>query len=173
MQGKKEENSSEINYEKIIDEGRELVSKMGKYREGEYFINLALLSHNIVETSKITCIGIKQFLNLKLQNENNISIIVKKYYQYFRDKKHKSLSSDAVFSILRGFYRGASIYSENNKYFLSSFCLYKFKQICNELRMKVEQNIESLYTQVMRQISVKVSIFNLSSMKRKTSSRQT
>jgi hypothetical protein len=154
MQDKNQDQNEEINYEKIIAQGREFIADKGEFRKGEYFINLALLSHNIVESSKINCIGIKSFLNLKLLNEHFITIIVKKYYSYFKEKKHKTFSSDTLTSIVKGFYRGGLMLFDSKKYFLSAFCLYKAKQILIEQRMKVDEALESKISQVMKTIFV-------------------
>ena len=157
MQEKKEENE-EINYEKIISQGRDLINENGQYRKGEYYINLALLSHNIIESSKINCIGIKSFLNLKLNNEHYIIIIVKKYFNYIKEKRLKSFSSDTITSIVKGFYRGGLILNDNKKHFLAAFCLYKAKQILIEQKQNVDESIETRIKQVMSEITSTVMI---------------
>lgn len=162
MQEKKQEVNEEINYEKIITQGRDLINDCGEFKKGEYFINLALLSHNIVESSKINCIAIKSFLNFKLHNEHFLCIIVKKYFSYIKEKKHRSFSSDTILSLVKGFYRGGLIFLETGKFFLSAFCLYKAKQLLVEQKQKVEKNIEDKLIQVMTSISTIVLFYLLS-----------
>jgi len=130
-----------------------LINEHGEFRKGEYFINLALLSHNIVESSKINCVAIKSFLNFKLQNEHFINVIVKKYLSYIKEKKHRSFSTETNTSLVKGFYRGGLMYLDTKKYFLSALCLYKAKQLLIEQKQQVEQNIENKIIQVMTNIS--------------------
>ena len=82
----------------------------------------------------------------------------KKYFNYIKEKRLKSFSSDTITSIVKGFYRGGLILNDNKKHFLAAFCLYKAKQILIEQKQNVDESIETRIKQVMSEITSTVMI---------------
>ncbi len=129
----------DVNYQKLIEEGKKLIVEEKNYLNGEYFLNLALLASHIDPQSKINVLAIKSHVYSNLKNLNNLLNYAKKILK--QDTKinieHK-FDYQTNFCLARILYRAGmnceNIYTNYSLYFLtlSKNILNKTYELRNE-----------------------------------------
>jgi hypothetical protein len=131
--------SKQINANDFLEIARRSI-KDSNYIEGEYYINLILISEDLDFQVKIQALAIKSFIHFTANREPTVIRVASKFLKELKTKENGGFDQDIVYCLIRALYRCGNILNSKQKIYLSSYFYYKVK---NFLDTSTTQNVDN------------------------------